>query len=397
MIPHLRQTFNKNFTEEKYRLLLKRLDAVCGTHVDFRIAETPCFFPQSLMRQMEDAGKDIIAQLMSNPEYLTRSEESIPFDYRVPNETPHPLFIAIDFGLIRNEDGSYSPKLIELQGFPTMFAYQVALCQQYKEVYDLPRGLKSFLSGIDLERYYELLRTAVLGYQAPENVILMELDPYKQKTLPDFILTERLCGMAIVNIRDITKEGNRLYYKKDGILTPIYRIYNRVIAEDLIRSEAKFPFSFRDDLHVEWAGHPNWFFRISKFSLPFLNHPVVPKTFFLSEVKHIPDDLENWVLKPLYSFAGSGVKIGPAKADLEAIPDERRHEYILQEKVDYGGVVESPHGGTKAEVRLMYIWLDHPVAVNNLVRMGRGKMMGVDHNKDLTWVGSSAGFYLEGT
>ncbi|MFN0158119.1 MAG: hypothetical protein ACKVRP_08635 [Bacteroidota bacterium] len=394
MINDLRQSFNKNFTEQKYQLLLKRLDALCGTHVDFRVSETPCFFPRELMEQMQVAGKEIIMQLMSNPDYLMKSEQSIPHEFNVPNESPHPLFIAVDFGLVRNGDGTYSPKLIEMQGFPTLFAYQAVLCQLYKEVYGLPRELKFLLSGLDLDHYNALIRSAVLRDQAPENVILMELDPLKQKTLPDFILTERMCGIQTVNIRDIIKEGNRLYYKKDGQLVPIYRIYNRAIAEELIRVDAKLPFSFRDDLHVEWAGHPNWFFRLSKFSLPYLDHPTVPKTRFLSEIQSLPDDLENWVLKPLYSFAGMGVKVSPTKVDIETIPDAQRHEFILQEKVEYGGAIETPFGGTKAEVRIMYIWLDHPLAVNNLVRMGRGKMMGVDHNKNMTWVGGSAGLYV---
>jgi hypothetical protein len=395
MVPDLRQSFNRNYTPEKYTLLLKRLDALCGTHIDFRVAESPAFLPMELLLEMEQAGNEFIHQLMSSPAYLAASDRAIPFDFNVPNETPHPLFIAIDFGITRDSQGRLVPKLVELQGFPTMFAYQVVLCQQYKEVYGLPRALKSFLNGIDLEQYHDLLRRAILSYQAPENVILMEIDPWKQKTLPDFILTERLCGIDIVNIRDIIKDGSRLYYKRNGQRIPIYRIYNRSIAEDLIKSEAKLPFSFRDDLHVEWAGHPNWFFRLSKFSIPFLNHPTVPRTYFLSQVKDIPDDLENWVLKPLYSFAGTGVKIGLTSKDLLDIPEAERYNYILQERIDYLGVVETPHGPTKAEVRLMYIWLDKPLAVNNLVRMGRGKMMGVSHNKDLEWVGSSAGFYIE--
>lgn len=395
MVPHFRTFFNNNFTEDKYRLLLKRLDALCGTHVNFRVSETPVFLPKSLLQTMEAAGTEMILQLMSDPKYLEASEHSIPFDFKVPNETPHPLFVAIDFGITRNDSGEYVPRLIELQGFPTLFAYQVMLCQQYKEVYGLPRELRFLLGGVDLEHYYDILRKAILSYQSPENVILMEIDPYEQKTLPDFILTERLCGTPIVNIRDIIREGSRLYYRRDGSLIPIYRIYNRTIAEDLIRSEAKLPFSFRDDLHLEWAGHPNWFFRLSKFSIPYLKHPSVPKSYFLSDIKDLPGDLPNWVLKPLYSFAGTGVKIGPTEADIQSIPEDQRHNYILQEKMHYHEVVESPYGGTKVEVRLMYIWLDHPLAVNHLVRMGRGKMMGVDHNKNMLWVGSSAGFYVE--
>jgi len=238
------------------------------------------------------------------------------------------------------------------------------------------------------------LRKAILGTHDPEDVVLVELDPDRQKTLADFILTERICGILTVNIRHVIKEGKRLFYLKNGKKTHIARICNRAIVDELVKSGATLPFSFRDDLEVEWAGHPNWFFRMSKFTLPYLKHPTVPKTTFLHQFKNVPDNLYDYVLKPLYSFAGSGVIVGPTRADVDAVPESRRHEYILQEKVEYAPVVDAIPGSTKAEVRIMFIWLDelHPVA--NLVRMGRGKMMGVDYNKNLTWVGSSAGLYM---
>ena len=393
MVPHLRESFNRNFKEDKHQLLMKRLDALCGTHVEFPVCETPLFVPRPLMQVMETSGKEIIMQLVTNPEYLAASERAIPDDFRVPNDSPHPLFVSLDFGITRDQNRQYVPRLIEMQGFATLYAYQVVLHQLYREVYGLSQELRALLGGLDLERYNALLRRAILGDHDPENVILMEIDPLRQKTLPDFILTERLCGIATVNIRDIMKQGTRLSYTYKGKDTPIHRIYNRTIIEDLVKSSAKTSFSFRDELDVEWAGHPNWFFRLSKFSLPFLSHPAVPKTRFLSDCKTIPDDLEHWVLKPLFSFAGGGVRVAPTRADIDAVPERQRMNYVLQEKVDYGEFVETPYGGTKAEVRIMYIWLDQPVAVNNLVRMGRGKMMGVDHNKNMRWVGSSAGYY----
>ena len=394
MIPHLRHSFNTNFTEKGYQLLLKRLEGVCGMHVDFRVAETPFFIPTPLINSMVQAGKEIIMQLMTNPDYLAASGRAIPHEFNVPNEPPRPLFIAVDFGVIRNEDGSYVPKLIEMQGFPSLFGFQAALCQQYREVYGLPSELRYLLGGLDLEAYHALLRRAILGDHAPENVVLLELDPLKQKTRPDFVLTERICGINTVNIRDVVKEKNRLFYRQDGVRVPIYRIYNRTIADELMKADVQLPFSFRDELNVEWAGHPNWFFRLSKFSLPYLHHPTVPRTQFLDNLTSLPGDLENWVLKPLYSFAGSGVVVGPSHDDIAAVPDASKSEYVLQEKVEYGAFIETPHGGTKAEVRIMYIWLDELQPVNNLVRLGRGKMMGVNFNKNMAWVGSSAGLFL---
>lgn len=393
MIPHLRSEFNKQFTETKYQLFLKRLDAICGCHVEFRVAETPVFVPASLMEMMEEAGKEIITQLVSGADYQSVAAKAIPSEFNVPNETAHPLFAAVDFGLAKDENGEVVPKLIEMQGFPSLFGFEPVQSQLFKEVFGLPHELKYLLGGRDLDGYYALLRKAILGEHVPENVVLLELDPERQKTRPDFILTERICGIETVNIRHVIKEGRRLFHVNDGRKTEILRIYNRAIADELMKSGAALPFSFRDELDIEWAGHPNWFFRMSKFTLPFLNHPTVPKTVFLNKIQSMPNDPHNYVLKPLYSFAGSGVIVSPTAADIDAIPESKRSNYILQEKVEYASVVDALPGPTKAEVRIMFIWLDELRPVINLVRMGRGKMMGVDYNKNLTWVGSSAGLY----
>lgn len=396
MVPHLREYYNKNFTDEKYRLFLKRLDATCGTHVEFRVSETPFFITAPLMKEMAEAGTSIIMQLMNNAAYLQRAAETIPHEFNVPNQTPRPVFVAVDFGIVQLPDGSFAPRLIELQGFPTLYCFQPVQSMLFKEVFELPRECRFLLGDLDYEAYTLLFRKAVLGKYDPDNVVLLELDPVRQKTRPDFLLTDRMCGTQTVNIRDVVKQGRQLLYWRDGDLVPIHRIYNRAIVDELIKSDVCLPFNFRDELDVEWAGHPNWFYLISKFSLPFLDHPTVPKTLFLNELKSVPDDVQNRVLKPLFSFAGSGVIIAPTRADIDAVPEEHRSGYVLQEKVEYGAFIQTPHGGTKAEVRIMFIWPEGgsltPVA--NLVRMGRGKMMGVDHNKNMAWVGSSAGFYL---
>ncbi|HEX9656539.1 MAG TPA: hypothetical protein VGB89_06465 [Bacteroidota bacterium] len=393
MVPHLRKQFNSTFTEKRYQQLLRTLDDRCGMHVEFRVSETPVFLPRNLVETMVTAGEEIIQQVISNATYLTESDRSIPHAYLVPNEPPHPMFVAVDFGITKSTDGLYTPMLIEMQGFPSLFAFQPTLSELYRQVYGLPNDLQWFLSGLSTEEYAKAFRTAVLSYHAPENVVLLELDPEKQKTRPDFLLTEKLCGIRTVNIREIVIQGSHMFYRHAGQLIPIYRVYNRAIADELERVDAELPFSFRDDIHVEWAGHPNWFFRLSKFSLPYVKHPHVPDSKFLSDVQTVPDDLDQWVLKPLFSFAGSGVKVGPTKADIDAIVGDNRLNFMLQRRIDYGSFVDTPHGGTKAEVRILYIWLDHLTAVSNLVRMGRGTMMGVGFNKDVPWVGSSAGLF----
>ena len=397
MVPSLRRAFNQSFTPEKYRDFLAALDRRCKTQVKFRVAETPCFFPKALLDQMADDGRQLVNQLLESREYRKQSDRTIPTEYNVPNESAQPMFLQVDFGLTRNANGGIEPKLVELQAFPSLYAYQPALTRQYMESFDLNPGLGSFLSSLDFDNYRQLLSRAILGGHAPENVILMEIDPLQQKTLPDFLLTNDLCGIETVNVLDLKKQGRKLYYGRDGKRIQVERIYNRTIIDEVIRKGVKLPFDLRDDLEVEWAGHPNWYFRISKFSIPFLKHECVPRTWFLDELDELPADRENYLLKPLYSFAGIGIKFAPTDEDVARIPKDRRHEYIIQERISFEPVIETPHGLTQAEIRIMYVWLDsdaRPTPVLTLVRMGRGQMMGVDHNRNLEWVGGSAGFWV---
>ncbi len=391
MIPSLRQQFNDSFTPEKYQAFLRRVEEACGTHVQFRLSETPCFFPKPLIDRMASDGQDLIRQLVDNPAYLAKSDEAVPAAFKVPNEAPHPMFVQVDFGLVRDARGELQPKLVELQAFPSLYAYQGPLADAYLDVYGLDSRLKYLLSGLDTSSYRELLRRAIVGSHDPENVILMEIHPQEQKTLPDFLLTEKMLGVRTVDIVDIKKDGARLYYESGGKRIPIRRIYNRAIVDELERKNVKLSFDWRDDLDVEWAGHPNWYFRISKFSIPYLKHASVPKTWFLDRLDEVPADLENYALKPLYSFAGLGVVIAPTKEDIAAIPAEKRPYYILQERMHFEPVIATPFGATKAEVRVMYVWLDELTPAMTIIRMGRGLMMGVDHNKNMEWVGSSAG------
>jgi hypothetical protein len=390
MIPAYRNPFNANFTDEKYDRLRREMAVRCGMEVPFALCETPCFFPSVLVERMGDDGKALIHQLVDSAEYRKRSEASIPANFRVPNEAPHPMFIQVDFGLVRDAAGDLQPKLVELQAFPSLYAYQPVLAQAYIDVFGLDAKLRYFLSGLDASSYKKLLSDAIVAGHDPANVVLMEVHPEQQKTRPDFLLTEQLLGIRTVCITKIRKQGRRLFYEENGKQIPIERIYNRTIVDELERKGVELPFDFRDDLEVEWAGHPNWYFRISKYSIPYLKHASVPRTWFLDQLTEVPADLENFVLKPLYSFAGLGVVIAPSRADIDAIPATKRSEYILQERMNFTPVVETPFGAAKVELRLMYVWLDNLLPVLTIVRMGRGLMMGVDHNKNMKWVGSSA-------
>ncbi len=362
--------------------------------MQFRVCETPCFLPAALLQELAEAGKEMVLQLVDDPEYRRKSDATVPAEWNVPNEDAHPLFIQVDFGLRRNDAGELKPCLVELQAFPSLYGYQLALAKEYICGYGLDQSLTMFLSGLDETGYVKALREAIVGDHAVENVVLLELDPRHQKTLPDFLVTKKLIGMPIVDIRQVVKQGHKLHYRRDGKLIPIERIYNRTIVDELVRKSVTLPFDYRDELHVEWAGHPNWYFRISKYSLPFLKHEAVPETWFLNDIAALPDDRENWVLKPLYSFAGAGITFGPTDEQIAAIPLEQRSEYILQKRVTFERTIETPRGATQPEIRVMYLWQRELRPVMSLIRMGRGKMMGVDHNRDLEWVGSSAAFVI---
>jgi hypothetical protein len=318
----------------------------------------------------------MVEELLASSDYCKASAAAIPPHYRVPDESYAPLFVQADFGL----DADLEPKLVEIQGFPSLYAYQPVLAAAYRDAYDIDHALQTLPCGITDEEYWRLLRDAIVGDHDPENTILMEVDPDKQKTRCDFIVTAQKFGVRAVDIRALRKRGNRLY---DGDV-PVHRIYNRAIIDELERKGADIPFRWNDELQVEWAGHPNWFFRLSKFSLPWLRHPAVPRTVFVDDA--VIDDPSRWVLKPLWSFAGTGVIVGPTREQIDAA---RGKGYILQERVDFRPVIDTPHGLTKVEARIMYIGLR---AVNVIVRMGRGAQMGVDHNKGLEWVGASAAF-----
>jgi hypothetical protein len=395
MIPALREAFNNRFSNETCQNFLKNLEAAAGSPIAFRVSETPCFFPRAMLEQMANYGRELVLQLVDNPEYMRASDVTVPRKYNVANESPRPMFLQVDFGLVRNSQGELEPKLVELQAFPSLYGYQPVLAQQYIASYKLPPDLGIYLSDYNHDTYQQLLRNAIVAGHDPENVILLEIHPEKQKTLCDFLITQRELGIAIVDILNLKKRGKLLFYEKDGREIPVHRIYNRCIVDELERKKIELPFDLAEPLDAEWAGHPNWYYRISKFSIPFLKHPCVPKTWLLAPDTQVPRDNDNYILKPLYSFAGLGIKFAPTQADVDAIPRDQRHYYMLQERLHFEPVIRTPYGLTQAEIRIMYIWPEGGTVtpVLPLLRMGRGIMMGVDHNKDLQWVGGSAALW----
>jgi hypothetical protein len=396
MIPALREAFNRDFRPETYQQFLRDLEVRAGTPIAFRVSETPCFFPKALLDLMAEYGRDLVLQLVNNPGYHQASDVTVPARYNVANESPRPMFLQVDFGLVRNAQGELEPRLVELQAFPSLYAYQPMLATQYVAAYGLPPGLGIYLGGYDQHSYQQQMRELIVAGHDPENVILLEIHPEKQKTLCDFLIAERDLGIAVVDILNLKKRGSRLFYERGGRAVPVHRVYNRCIVDELERKNIQLPFDLTEPLDVEWAGHPNWYYRISKFSVPYLKHKCVPRTWLLDQNSTVPDDNENYILKPLYSFAGLGIKFHPTQADVDAIPAEQRHQYMLQERMRFEPVIETPFGMTQAEIRIMYVWPENGemTPVLPLLRMGRGIMMGVDHNRNLEWVGGSAALWV---
>ena len=398
MIESLRRQFNASWTDEKYRDLVRRLELRTGATLGFPISETPCFLPKPLMDSLAATGLDLVNQIIASPEAMAAAEAVVPDRYKGAGAEKLPTFLQVDFGLVRSSDGSLQPKLVELQAFASLYGFQLAMAEAYREAFALPPSLSPFLGGLDADSYYALIRRAIVGDHDPREVVLMEIEPRKQKTWPDFVVTDQLWGVRAIDTSEVIREGRRLYYRRDGKATQIKRIYNRVIPDELERKKIQLAFGYGDDLDAEWAGHPAWYFRISKFSIPWLSHSSVPETRFLDGIESLPMDRERYLLKPLFSFAGGGIIFAPTDAQIAAIPHDERKNYILQERINFTPVIDTPEGPTQVEIRVMYIKdpsSSRFVAVLPLLRMGRGKMMGVDHNKNLRWVGASAGLIAE--
>lgn len=390
MISAPRQAFNAAFTPQRYQEMLADMDQQLPGQLDFRIAETPVFVPAALRDKLIQAGRDII-DVLQQPNFKELTDKAIPPSQCVPNEDAHAEFLTFDFAVCRNAAGELEPQLIEMQGFPSLYAFQAYLPGVFAAHYPITDTVSPFIEVPDITAYHANFKNLLLAGENPENVILLELFPERQKTRVDFALSKKYWGIEAVSLPDIKKRGRQLFYEKDGREILIKRIYNRIIFDELERFPDLHPaFNLTDEVDVTWVGHPNWFFRISKYTLPLINSAFAPPSYYLGELTEYPSDLENYVLKPLFSFAGAGVRLHITAADLDALPDKRN--YLLQRKVTYEPVIQSPDGLVKCEIRLLYTWPHteaQPTLVAGLARLSRGEMIGVDFNKNKDWVGGT--------
>ncbi|MEP6595918.1 MAG: hypothetical protein ABJA71_08215 [Ginsengibacter sp.] len=395
MIRELRQQFNKNFTEKKYQNFLDDLNSKHPNDIVFRVAETPIFISKDFTAKMLEACESIV-DIIAGDNFKTLTARAIPKGETVPNENNHSHFIVFDFGICENSNGDLEPQLIEMQGFPSLFGFQIYYPGVVKKHFDIPQNFDNYLGGYDKESYINLLKEIIIGDGNPENAVVLEIKPHEQKTRIDFYCTQDYLHIPIVCLTELIKEGRKLFYIKDTKKIEIKRVYNRVIFDELMHKRENLGeiVDITQDLDVEWIPHPNWFYRISKYTLPFMKHPYIPETFFLNEIKQLPGDLENFVLKPLFSFAGQGVMIDVTHADIANIKDPEN--WILQRKVKYADVIQTPDIPAKAEIRIFYFWKDgwkRPMPVNNLARLSKGKMIGVRYNMDKEWVGGSVAYF----
>ena len=394
MIPQLRRQYNENFTNEAYQAMMNWMGGQYNERPRFHVAETPVFIGNDIRDKVLQGCSDILS-VLKRKDFAEQAKAAIPEGEYVPGQNDHPLFFQLDFGLCEGEDGEILPQLVEGQGFPSLYYFQHLLNQSYRRFFAIPAGRISRFEGIDEAGYLDVLRKAILGNHAPENVVLLEVDPAEQKTRIDFTVCCAELGIAEVCISEVELDGGQLFYELDGRRTRIHRIFNRVIFDELkTRPDLKRTFNMIEDVDVEWAGHPNWFFLLSKHTLPLFESRYVPDTRFLSDVRQLPEDLENYVLKPLYSFAGVGVDLHPTPEKIATVAHPEH--YVLQRKVHYAELIDTPDGKARVELRMMFVWpegREEPILLNNLVRLSKGEMIGVRYNEGKTWVGGSIGYF----
>ena len=400
MEPRFRAAYNAAYAPERFERYARKLRERLGCEAGFRLAETPVFLPPDLVLRCERTATELVAEL-AEPGRLELMRAAVPARFDAERRGTMPQFAVVDFGIERGTDGRLQPRVVELQGFPSLLAFEnVQRDAWVDELQTILPGTEwsCWHGGLDGPSFLELSRRAIVGNEDPAEVVLIDREPERQKTFCDFAATRLLFGIDACDPRALYERRGRLYRRDAaGREIPVARIYNRIVGDELERPDFSLPFDLRE-ANVAWAPHPAWFWHWSKASLPHLAHPSVPRTRLLSEVDDSSvRDLENYVLKPLFSYAGAGVNVRPTAADVAAIPAAERDRWCLQEKISYAAAFTAPDGEpVKVELRVLLVRPDDAatlVPAINLCRLSRGEMSGVDYNRDRSWVGSSIGLW----
>ena len=267
MIEALRQRFNGGFSQDAFLRVVRAVEDEVGGPIPFRLAESPIFLPGALVDEMRLATEAILAEIFAHPEYADRVRRHVPPQAFLPTRSDHPPFVQCDFALAEGDCGRVVPRLIEIQGFPSLYAFQHALCRAYQQAFALTSEVSFLGRGIDEGGFLALFRQAVLGGHDPETVALVDVHPWEQGTWPDFRLTQKLLpGLAVVDATEVLRRGDGLFYRERGREVKIARIFNRLVWEDVRRVESEMAFRLGEPLDVEWAGEPGWFFQLSKLT-----------------------------------------------------------------------------------------------------------------------------------
>ena len=194
MIPEHRTRYNAAFTTAKYQEMMADIDQQFPGQLDFRVAETPVFIPADLRNKLIAAGDSIIDVIQQN-NFKELTEAAIPPHQRVPGNEGRPDFLTFDFAVCRNTAGNLEPQLIEMQGFPSLYAFQAWLPGVFGSHFPISGSVSAFLNSPDAAGYLEEMRGFLLGNEVPENVILLEIYPDKQKTRIYFVITKYFWGI----------------------------------------------------------------------------------------------------------------------------------------------------------------------------------------------------------
>lgn len=255
---------------------------------------------------------------------------AVPPELRVPNRDPFAHCIQVDLAIVRGPDGQLDGRLVELQGFPSLYMLTMFQAQAWAEAMaDIP-GLKQdwtlFFGDFNSTNYIDRLRATIVGDAAPEEVILLDLDPPGQKTYPDFLVTKKTLGIdPVCPDHGRTRRPQTLPSDRRKTRSRAENLQPRSLRRTAEKKASRCRFSTPTTSTSRRS--PSQLV----LDLVEVHRAVSPSrsragNALLSDVVTPPEDLENYVLKPLFSFAGTGVKVDITRADLDAVPVEHRHD-----------------------------------------------------------------------
>lgn len=390
MFTKIREQFNAVFDISQSKNIWDDIDKEFPGYRDFKIAEIPVFLDNELKSKLLMAGNTCLDVILA-PDFIQKNMGS---EFQFGQKNSKPDFICLDFAITLNEHDEFIPKLIEAQGFPTLLGFQQYLTGKFKKHCQIPSGFTSHFNRINAFHFSEKIGSILKQYG--DDTVLLEAYPEKQRTRLDFKLTEAYWGIKTVCLSQIEANSGKLYYKTGDNLKPINAIYNRVIIEEVVKTypELLTKIELLKEVEVSWISHPDWYYLISKAALPLFKGPYVPSSKIFYKGDDIPENLEDYILKPLFEYGGDGVQLDLNQSIFESCLENV--PYLLQQKVRYADCILLPNGQKrKAEIRLIYGQepsKKRPTLLANLTRLSDSGWMNTSQNfTDFT--GGSIAFF----